>query len=233
MINKLKEYWEGFIAILYPQSCLACEQPLVKGEDLVCSECIYQLPLTNYHLIKDNPTEQLYHGRIDLVFASSHFGFDKGGILQSLLHHLKYKDCPEVGILLGTHLGHGLQNSPYLPKVDYIIPVPIHKKRMRERGYNQSDAICEGIASILKAPLLNNNLQRINYTISQTKLNKENRWSNVANNFKVMKPELLENKHVLLVDDILTTGATLESCYQALSEVQDIRISIATLARAQ
>lgn len=233
MIKSIRSYWDGFIAVLFPQMCLACEQPLVRGEELVCSECLYHIKHTNYHLLKDNPITELFQGRIDIVFASSHFGFDKGGIFQKLMHHLKYKNCPEIGTLLGTHVGFGLQNSPHLPTVDYIIPVPIHRKRRKQRGYNQSEAIATGIASILKVAIDTKHLVRINHTVSQTKLNKEHRWTNVANNFKCTEPQLFVDKHILLIDDVLTTGATIESCYQALSEIENIKISIVTLARAQ
>ncbi len=229
----LKNYFDGLVNLFYPEVCLSCGQPLVRGEKLACTECLYQIRRTNYHLQKENPVAQLFYGRMELEFASSYFGFDKGGILQKLMHHLKYKDNPEVGHLLGTHAGMGLKQSPFLPLVDCIIPVPLHKKKLKQRGYNQSEKISHGMASVLGCSVDVKSLMRCNYAGSQTKLNREDRWQNVKDNFRVIQPENLRDKHVLLVDDVLTTGATLEACYAALQVVQGVKVSIVTLARAQ
>lgn len=228
-----QRYWDGLLSVVFPQICLSCGQVLMRGEDMVCTMCMYQLMRTNYHLKKDNPVAQLFYGRIDPVFATSYFGFDKGGVFQSLMHHLKYKDCPEIGEILGNHAGLGLKQSPYLPSVDYVVPVPLHKRKLRKRGYNQSACIAEGIAPVIQAEVNTEILIRSKYAGSQTKLSREMRWHNVSNNFSVVKPELFQGKHVLLVDDVLTTGATLEACYTALKQIPNIQISICTLARAQ
>lgn len=229
----VKRYWDGLLTAIYPQICLACGHTLMQGEEYVCTRCLYQLMRTKYHLLKDNPVAQLFYGRIEAEFASAYFGFDKGGIFQQLIHHLKYKDCPEIGVLLGTHAGLGLKSSPHLPQVDYVVPVPLHKKKLRQRGYNQSACIAEGIAYILGAPMDVEVLVRSHYAGSQTKLSREMRWRNVAHNFDVKNGSRFVGKHVLLVDDVLTTGATLEACYTALQAIPNIRISISTLARAQ
>lgn len=229
----IKRYWDGFLAVIYPQICLACDNTLMRGEEHVCTMCMYQLMRTNYHLKKDNPVAQLFYGRIDPVFATAYFGFDKGGIFQKLMHHLKYKDCSEIGHTLGEHAGLGLKQSPHLPPVAFVVPVPLHKKKLRKRGYNQSESIAEGIASKIGAKVDTEVLIRSKYASSQTKLSREMRWKNVSNNFTITNSERFEGKHVLLVDDVLTTGATLEACYMALVTIPDIRISISTLARAQ
>lgn len=213
--------------------CLACGQPLVKGEEFACTECMYQIRRTDYHMQKENPVAQLFYGRIDLVFATSYFGFDKGGIFQKLIHQLKYKDQKEVGEMLGKHMGMGLKNSPHLPQVDAIIPVPLHKKKERKRGYNQSEHIAIGLATVLGAKVDIKTLKRTSYTGSQTRLSREKRWENVASSFIVSNKEALKGKHILLVDDVLTTGATIEACYNALLQTEEISISVATLARAQ
>jgi len=148
------------------------------------------------------------------------------------MHHLKYKDRYELGELLGQHLGMGLKHSKHLPPLDCIIPVPLHKKKKKIRGYNQSEYIARGIASVMQVPVDSTSLKRVRYKGSQTKLSREKRWENVADNFKVQGQQL-EGKHVLIVDDVLTTGATIEACYNALQDVKDIRVSVATLARAQ
>ena len=233
MKHFLKSYWDGLRSLIYPQICLSCEQPLVKGEAIACTECLYQIRRTSYHLQKDNPVAQLFYGRIELTFATAYFGFDKGGILQRLIHQLKYKEQKEVGILLGQHAGMGIKQSPHLPPVDFIIPVPLHRKKLKQRGYNQSVYIALGMASVLKAPVDTTSLKRITYASSQTKLSREKRWKNVEDNFEVSKEHNLYGKHVLLVDDVLTTGATIESCCEALKKVNGLHISVTTLARAQ
>ena len=229
----LKRYWDGLLAVIYPQICLACGNTLMRGEELVCTMCLYQLQRTKYHLLKDNPVAQLFYGRINPVFATSYFGFDKGGVFQSLMHHLKYKDCPEIGYLLGIHAGLGLKQSPYLPPVDFVVPVPLHKKRLKQRGYNQSECIADGIAPIIGATVDTEILVRSRYAGSQTKLSREMRWKNVLDSFEVIDIERFRGRHVLLIDDVLTTGATLEACFAVLDKIPDIKISISTLARAQ
>ncbi len=232
-MKNLKSYWQGLVGLIYPRICLSCGEPLVRGEDFACSECMYHIQRTNYHLKEDNPVAQLFYGRVELEFATSYFGFDKGGIFQKLMHHLKYKGEKELGEMLGKHLGMGLKQSPCLPPVDMVIPVPLHKKRMRERGYNQSEHIAIGLAEVLDVEVNAKSLQRTAYKGSQTKLHRTERWRNVAGNFEVKNENKLSGKHVLLVDDVLTTGATIEACCEALNVVEGIRISVATLARAQ
>ncbi len=228
----LKEYWDGFVALVYPRICLSCGTPLVRGEDYACSVCMYQVRRTAYHLEKENPVAQLFYGRVDLVFATSYFGFDKGGVFQKMMHGLKYKGHKEVGEMLGKHLGLGLQESPHLPPLDVIVPVPLHKKREKERGYNQSEFIALGIASVMEVEVNARVLVRTVYARSQTRLSREERRSNVAHSFALKTGDRLCHKHVLLVDDVLTTGATLEACYDVLKQIEGIKISVATLARA-
>lgn len=231
-MHPLSKYWQGLLHMFFPRLCLSCDEPLVRGEDLVCSNCLYQIGRTNYHMDEANPVAQLFYGRIDIEFGTSYFQFDKGGIFQKLMHQLKYKDMSEVGDMLGKHLGMGLKASPYLPPLDVIIPVPLHPKKEKKRGYNQSYHIALGIAEVMNVAVDKRSLRRVVYKGSQTQLSREKRWENVADNFKV-KGASLTGKHVLLVDDVLTTGATIEACYNALKEVEGIRVSVATLARAQ
>lgn len=233
MPNILRSYWDGFMAIIYPRLCLACDEPLVRGEDFVCSTCLYKIKRTDHHLHLDNPIARLFYGRIELAFATSHFAFDKGGSFQQLVHSLKYKGQKEIGDMLGRDLGNSLKRSPHLPQVDVVIPVPLHRKRQRVRGYNQSEYIAQGISSVLGVGVDIHTLKRHKYDGSQTRLSNEERWENVANNFKVNNTKRLQHKHILLVDDVLTTGATIESCYQALQSIEGVRVSVATLARAE
>ena len=231
-MKTLKKYAQGLRHLFYPNCCLACEEPLVQGEDYVCTKCMYMIGRTNYHLNKENPVAQLFYGRTELEFAMSYFQFEKGGLFQKLIHQLKYKGVIEIGEILGKHLGMGLKNSIHIPPLDYIIPVPLHKKKEKKRGYNQSYHIALGISKVMNVKLDTSSLERVIYRVSQTQLKREKRWENVQNNFKTTGKKLI-GKHVLLVDDVLTTGATIEACCKALKQIEGIKISVATLARAQ
>lgn len=224
-------YLDNFADLLFPRICSGCNNSLATNEDLICSECLYQLPRTGYSKEEDNPVARMFWGRIYLQNACAFLHFQKGGRLQSIIHYLKYKGQKEIGILLGKMFASELINTPYC-SADLIIPVPLHKTKIRKRGYNQSEFICKGISEILNIEIDSASLKRVVSTSTQTHRQRYERWENVKNIFKVTKPEVLKNKHVLLVDDVLTTGATLEACAIALSEVPGIKISIATIAFA-
>ncbi len=231
-MNYLHKYINGFYHLFFPKLCFSCNESLVRGEDLVCTECMYHIGRTNYHLDKENPVVQLFYGRVELDFALSYFKFDKGGRFQKLMYQLKYKGQKEVGEMLGKHLGMGLKNSTHISSIDYVVPVPLHKKKEKLRGYNQSYHIALGISKVLNVPIESKCLMRVTYKGSQTKLSRENRWENVCDNFEVQN-DVFEGKHILLVDDVLTTGATIEACCVVLNKIPNVKISVATLARAQ
>ncbi len=176
---------------------------------------------------------QIFWGRLPLHSATSFLFFNKGGNVQHLIHRLKYKRKPEVGIYLGRLMGFQLMDSPLFAEVDLIIPVPLHPKKERIRGYNQSEIIGKGLEQSMKAVLSTGNLIRSVHTSSQTKKSRYGRWENVKGIFEVKNPEILKGKHLLLVDDVITTGATLESCANTLLEVPGIKLSVASLAYAQ
>ena len=224
--------FDDLISLFYPRLCAGCNTSLVNGEDILCLHCLADLPRTNYHLFPENPVFQIFIGRVNITLASSFCRFDKGGRLQHLLHQLKYKGNCEVGIKMGILFGYDLiQNSSY-QDIDAIIPVPLHPKKEKKRGYNQSAEICKGLSESMNRPVISGNLVREFHTSSQTRKGRFERWENVSGIFNVKNEASLTGKHLLLVDDVVTTGATLEACCEPLLKIPGVRVSIATLASA-
>ena len=231
-MNRIIEYLTDFWFLLFPKNCEACGRALSRGEEVICFDCLYELPRTHFCKEIDNPIMQLFAGRIRLERATALFYFQKGSKFRKLLHSLKYRHKPEIGVLLGKELGAEMLSSGNFSDIDYIIPVPLHPNRQKKRGYNQSERIAAGISSVTKVPVLVDVLLRNTDTQTQTKMNREERWQNLSGKFVVADNERLKGKHVLLVDDVVTTGATTESCGEALLSVDGLRLSIAVLARA-
>lgn len=224
--------FDDLISLFYPRLCAGCSTPLVKGEAILCLNCLSDLPRTNYHMYQENPVFQIFIGRVNITLATSYCRFDKGGRLQHILHELKYKGNCEVGYKMGILFGFDLiQNSIY-QDIDAIIPVPLHPKKEKKRGYNQSVEICKGLSASMQRPLLPGNLVREVHTASQTRKGRFERWENVSGIFRVKNPASLAGKHLLLVDDVVTTGATIEACCEPLLQIPGVRVSIATLACA-
>ena len=232
MIKTLTKYWEDFIGLLYPEFCATCDTNLVNQEKVICTKCLYELPRTHFHKVPKNPIEQIFWGRVPITYATSYFFFQQESRYRKLIHKLKYQNQPEVGVELGTIFAADLLNEPKFNEIDAIIPVPLHRKKLRKRGYNQAEMIGKGMADILPAHLDTQTLIRKQFTNTQTKKNRFERWENVEAVFGLNNPEKLVNKHVLLVDDVLTTGATLEGCAQVLHKIEGIKISVATLGYA-
>jgi ComF family protein len=225
-------YLENFVGLLFPNVCMGCGGVLSKHENVLCFICENNLPKTNFHTDADNAVFKRLYGRIPIENATSLFYFDKGGTVQHLMHQLKYNDEKEIGIYLGKMLGNYLLQSNSYKKIDAVIPVPLHEKKLFQRGYNQSECFADGIAEAMGISRLPNVLKRIDFTETQTGKNRFERWDNVKNAFELISPELVKNKHVLLVDDVVTTGATLEACAQLLMDVEETKVSIATIAFA-
>jgi ComF family protein len=184
-------------------------------------------------MYENNPVSRIFWGRVNLSSATSFLFFNKGGSVQKLIHQLKYKGSIETGNFLGELMGNDLIKSDLYNTIDAIIPVPLHKKKLHIRGYNQSDIIARGIGKSMSIPTVSNTLIRTEFTETQTKKARYSRWENVKGKFGINNQEDIEGKHVLLVDDVLTTGATIESCAQTLLEVPNIIVSVATVAYAQ
>jgi ComF family protein len=224
--------FDDFLSLFYPRLCAGCQTSLVRGEEVICLGCQVDLPKTGFEKIADNPISQLFWGRTEIQQATAYCSFDKGGIMQHFLHHLKYKGSKEIGEKLGMLLGNDLNNCVPYQDIELLIPVPLHPKRERKRGYNQSAEIGRGISDAMNKPLITGNLIRNHYSDTQTNKSRYERWENVKDLFSVRRPLLLEGKHILLIDDVVTTGSTLESCARAILSVPGTRVSIATLAYA-
>lgn len=224
--------WYDFISLVFPRVCSSCGNTLLRHEHCICNFCLVHLPTTDFHLHPDNQISRLFWGRAPVHHATAMLYFHKGSRVQHLVHLLKYKGKEEVGVYLGKRYGRELQQSPLFADVDLIIPVPLHPKKLRKRGYNQSEVFARGLAQSMEANIDPHTLVRITATDTQTRKSRFRRWENVSEVFAVNQPDRLSGKHVLLVDDVVTTGATLEACVQELLQCRNVRVSIATIACA-
>jgi ComF family protein len=223
---------EDLFSLFFPNLCLGCGQPLVRGEVAVCSICHFHLPKTYFHNDPDNPLNRVFWGRVNLEAVAAYVYFQKGSTVQHLLHQLKYKGKHEIGYHIGKWYGQDLRYAPVFRDVELVVPVPLHPNKLRKRGYNQSRMFAEGLVSVMPARLEDKSLYRKVDSKTQTRKARYNRWENVENIFAVRNPDNLRGRHILLVDDVITTGATLEACAQALVEVPGVKVSIATIAYA-
>lgn len=228
-----RSYLADFVSLLFPELCYACGDSLIGDEELICTDCIYNLPYTNFHQQPDNIVARQFWGKLPVDNAFALFYFTKGGKVQELMHQFKYKNIPLIGNKLGQIAGRQLIQTEGFKQINAIIPVPLHKSRLRKRGYNQSACFAEGVAEILNVPVITNNLVRKHATETQTHKSRFERAVNMQDVFIVNNPNELDGKHILLVDDVITTGSTLESCGIALLTVHDLRLSIATIACAE
>ena len=222
-----------FLNLFFPNICQACGRALFNDEKIICLSCNYKLPRTNFHYFQNNPVSRIFWGRVKLTSATSFLFFNKGGHVQKLMHQFKYKGKYETAKILGIQMGTEIKQSNLFSDIDIIIPVPLHERKLKKRGYNQSEMIAHGMASAMEATVETDILIRTHFTETQTKKSRYNRWENVKGKFEVRKESKLYNKHILLVDDVLTTGATLEACAQHLVNIPNTKISVATLAYAQ
>jgi len=225
-------FLQDFISLFYPQICLGCKQPLVKNEKLLCLSCLLNLPQTNFHKLRDNKIEKIFTGRFPFQKATAFLYFAKGGIVQSILHHLKYKNFPEIGVMMGEITGRQLKKDNFFNDIDFLVPVPLHPNKKKKRGYNQSEVICQGIKKATGTKLSTDNLVRSTFSETQTRKSRFDRWLNVEKIFAVQNPENFTNKHILLIDDVVTTGSTVEACATKLSTIENIKVSLLTLAHA-
>ena len=230
MFQIAQTYFDNFLELLYPRLCPACGEQLSVNNLKLCFDCNRDLPLTGFHLHDENEVTEKFIGRVQIENGGALFRFTKSGRVQALIHQLKYHKNTEVGIHLGRMYGEILKENNAFSDVDLIVPVPLHPKKEKQRGYNQSDMIAQGLSQTIAIPWQRNILIRTEYTTSQTKKSNLERFENVKNAFAITKPKLIEHKHILLVDDVLTTGATLEACALKLLAVEGCKVSIAVLA---
>ncbi|KAB1064045.1 ComF family protein [Salibacter halophilus] len=224
---------DDFVSLIYPNVCSGCSRPLLKHENTICLHCKTKLPFTHFHDDPHNMIEKIFWGRVPVEAASCLAYFYKRGLIQNMMHQLKYKDRTEVGVDLGKIAGFQLANSKRFSGVDLVIPIPMHPRKRKKRGYNQCTFIAKGIAEPLNAGVNEVALTKTDDTASQTRKSKFNRWLNVKSVFNLERPQDIEGKRVLLIDDVVTTGATLEAAGQTLLQAKNVELNIFTIAHAR
>ncbi|MBC7921991.1 MAG: ComF family protein [Ferruginibacter sp.] len=221
---------KDFVSIIFPEYCRACLGPLERNEPYICTTCRFSLPRTNSHLTEMTALTHRFWGRVPIWHSLAYLKFTKGGTVQQLLHQLKYNDQREIGETLGQWYGFELTEHGFAEKFDLILPVPLHASKLRKRGYNQSDCFAKGLSEGMRVAWSPDVLRRTVATPTQTKKKRLERWQNVDAVFEVTNEDFLRGKRILLVDDVVTTGATLEACAQELYRVACAAVSIATIA---
>lgn len=224
---------KNLLKLLFPVLCYGCNELLIQDEKYICSTCNHNLPFTNHHKDTKNDTFKSFYGIVKLEFAFSMLYFHHEGIVQKLIHQLKYKGKEEIGSFLGQKYALELKDIKDKHDLDFIVPVPLHKKRLQERGYNQIDTFCLTLSKELDIPLTTDLLFRNQYSKTQTKKNKEQRLENIQAIFDIKDGPDYYGKHFLLIDDVITTGATIELCAKALLKIPNAKVSVLTIAYTQ
>ncbi len=230
MLAKIKYYFNDVLHLLYPHNCLGCGTDVVEHDNLICLKCLYELPETGFFSKENNLIEKKFIGRINVENAGSAFYFTKNSVLQTLLFELKYKGNKEVGSFLGKLTALQMHASKRFEKVDVILPLPLNIKKQEQRGYNQAEIIANSIGEILHKPVLNDVIERNIFTETQTHKGRISRWQNIEGVFEIADKNLLQGKHILLVDDVVTTCATLEACGKVILQIPGTKLSLATVA---
>lgn len=229
----IKDIADDFLSLFLPRPCLACGAHLVRGEEVLCTACQVEMARTDFHIRRGNMLEQAFWGRCPVEKAAAFSVYNRGSRIRKLVHLLKYSGRKDVGIMLGTLYGSVLSGSGFTDGMDMIIPVPLDPARERSRGYNQSRCIADGLASRCNLPVRSDILFRTGRSGSQTRRGRYERWENVEGLFTVRKPGEITGRHLLLVDDVITTGSTVEACVTALMSAEGVKVSVAALAAAQ
>ncbi len=225
--------FQSVLNLFFPKACAGCNSILLSDEKVICTSCRHEIPLTNHHKTINNEAFNKFYGRIDLEFAAAMLYFHKKGIVQEMIHKLKYKGHQEIGELIGNWYSDELKSNKEIKTIDYIIPVPLHKKRLKERGYNQVTTFGKALSTNLNIPFNDTILVRNVYSKTQTKKTFLGRSDVVESVFGVNFDESLHNKHFLLIDDVITTGATLEACSREMLKIPGAKVSIVCMAMTQ
>lgn len=221
-----------FLNLIFPVTCAACGNVLINNERIICLSCNYNLPRTNFHLEPDNPVAVIFWGRVRIENATAFYYFNKASRYRHLIHELKYRGRKDIGIEMGRIFGYEMMASPGFRLIDLVLPVPLHKKKLKKRGFNQSECIARGISEAMNKPLDASSVIRTVYSATQTRKSRYDRWLNVDGIFRVSDHTILSGKHILLVDDVVTTGATLEACAGEILKVEGTKVSVAVLGMA-
>ena len=232
ILKVLNRMLQNLINLFFPKVCLACTNALADNEVSLCTSCRHDLPVTNFHFDKSDEVKKVLYGRVKIENGTSLLRFQKKGIVQHLIHNLKYKGHQEVGEFLGGWLGEELKTVDEYKDVDIVIPVPLHKRKLRKRGFNQVTQFAKEIADSLNATYSDSVLIKINDTKSQVNKSRLARWTDSNEIFSIQNLDKINNKHILLVDDLITTGATIEACSNQLLKAKNVKISVATMAIA-
>jgi ComF family protein len=228
--NKLPNILNAINNLLLPRVCFGCNARLNGGEQHLCTVCRHQLPLTDYNFNDENRVDRIFYGRINIKKANSFLFFTDQGIVKNLIHNLKYRNQEQIGAFLGDWFGQQISENNHLEKVDYVIPVPLHKKKLKKRGYNQTALFAKRLAFHLNSTYLENVLIKTANTKTQTKRSRLARWYDNRSLYEVTDEKILKNKRILLVDDVITTGATMEICARPLKKIEGTVVYIATMA---
>jgi ComF family protein len=231
-MNFFSDLWDDFLSLLFPRLCCGCGTYLVRNERVICTECYLSIPRTDYHLKADNPVAQLFWGRCRIEKAAAFSYYTKGSRIRRIIHKLKYNGYREAGSELGRIYAASLKSAGFFDNIDLIVPVPLHPAKERKRGFNQSDCISGGISEISGIPVNKRVLKRSLASETQTKRSRYERWINVEGIFQLCDGCGIRGKHVLLVDDVITTGSTIEACVTELLKIEGVRVSVAALAVA-
>ncbi|MBO9633833.1 MAG: ComF family protein [Chitinophagaceae bacterium] len=228
----LRQATQSLLQLFFPQTCRGCGSDAVSKEQLLCITCLQRLPVTDFYKHAGNATEKMLTGRLPFIDAASHFFFTQQSLIQQLMHQFKYKGIKEIGEYFGKRMGEAIRDSTRFTDIDAIIPMPLHKHKLRQRKYNQAGILSYGIASVIGKPVLENIITRISAAGSQTLKNRIERWENIIGSFVLENADAIVGKHLLLVDDVITTGATLEACGATLLKAPGTSLSLCTLACA-
>ena len=231
-MQSLKTILSDTAHLFYPHICTGCGSDVLAEDNLLCARCFVDLPVTNYAMHANNPVEKIFWGRIPLIAAHGEYYFAKGSLIQHLVHQLKYKGNKEIGFYLGELMAKSLLNSNRFNNIDGLIPLPLFPDRERKRGYNQAAIICNGMSTVMNVPVVNNVLIRQRFTETQTRKHRTERWENVEGSFAIANEHLVNGKHLLLVDDVVTTGATFEASGNTMLQINGVQLSIAALTIA-
>ena len=229
-MNKFLEAASDLLYLLYPEYCLSCNSEAPARLQLFCIPCLSKLPFSDHFSVREHELYLRFLGRQEIIFSAALFDMYMGGAVHRIIYNFKYHRKRQIGVLLGEYFGKRLETQNVASTIDFIIPVPIHKQRLRKRGFNQSLEFAKGIHKVLDIPILQNILIKQKSTSSQTKKGRRNRLDNVKDSFYLNTPETIREKHILLVDDIVTTGATLDACIMKIRESIDATFSIAIIA---
>ncbi len=236
ILKPFRQGWRGIFDIFYPHVCVICGESIEDRKELLCSTCLLQLPRTQHAELRGNSVEQIFEDiplRHSLVRGGTFCYYEYGSTYRELIHTFKYRNQPQIGTSLGQVAAKEFALHGFFDGIDYLVPVPLHRKRVYKRTYNQAEIICEGLAEVIGIKVDTTHLKRRINNESQTKKTAEERQRNTQGIFEVNQPEDWEGKHILLVDDIITTGATMKACMQAMRKIKGLRVSVFALGIAR